>query len=218
MSRARATNARTVQQRTAAIAAAPDVSRIRRYVGLLVPLAVAIALTVVTLSSLTTARGRFAASTESQSLLSAGFIDLVLESGSDSAVQELVFDEGPLGAEQVVSRCLVVRYEGSFETAAIRLHGQPTGGTGLGAYLDVTIERGAGIEPDCGDFSHASTMFAGRLDSLWAGHSAYDAGLRVAEPAYADESTTVKIRIEVIDDNDAQELSTSFVMYFEARP
>ncbi len=218
VSKRSAADARSVTQHPSGPDAAPNGSSVGRYLRLLAPVAVAIALTAVTMSSLTTARGRIASSTGTESLLTAGHIDLVVESGSDAAVQQLLFDQGGLYAGQVLHRCLVVSYRGSFESAAIRLHGRHVGGTGLGAYLDMTIERGSGTDPGCGDFSGTSVMYSGRLDALLAEHSTFDTGLRVAEPAFRDQTTTLRIRIEVVDDDEAQDRTTRFSVLLEVRP
>ena len=217
VSKRSAADARFVTQ-PSGLDAASDVSSFRRYLRLLAPIAIAIILTVVTLSSLTTARGRIAASTESQGLLTAGHIELVVGSGSESAVKQLPFDRDGLYPGQVLQRCLVVSYRGPFESAAIRLHGRGTGGTGLGAYLDMTIERGSGDDPECGDFTRTATMYAGRLDRLLAEHSTFSTGLRVAEPTLAGQTTTLRVRIEVVDDDDAQDRTTRFVVLLEVRP
>ena len=112
----------------------------------------------------------------------------------------------------------MVSYQGSFDSAIIRLHGRETGGTGLGAYLDISIDRGSGSDPGCGDFVAESTMYIGQLDALLRNHSTFDSGIRIAEPAVLDQITTVRVRIEVVGDNDAQDLTTEFLVIFEARP
>jgi hypothetical protein len=218
VSKRSAADERSATQRRSEHDAAASAPAFRRYFRLVAPLAIAIALTAVVLSGLTTARGRIAASTGTQSLLTAGQIDLVIESGSDGAVQQLLFDEDGLYPGKVLHRCLVVSYRGSIDSAAIRLYGHETGGTGLSAYLDMTIERGSGTDPACRDFAGMSTMYSGRLDTLLTEHSTFATGLRVAEPAFADQTTTLRVRIEVVDDNDAQDRTTRFMVLFEVRP
>ena len=218
VSKRSAIDRRAETQEPPGVVAAPGAHGLRRSIGLLAPIVIAIALTAVTLSGLTTARGRIAASTASQTLLTAGRIDLIVDSGGNPAVQQLLFDESGLFPGVTLYRCLMVSYEGSFDSAIIRLHGRETGGTGLGAYLDISLDRGSGSDPECGDFVGESTMYSGRLDGLLRNHSTFDSGIRIADPAVPDQITTVRFRIEVVDDNDTQALTTEFLVLFEARP
>lgn len=211
-------HARSVRTRTTSIVARVDPSPLRRWVTLIIPLAGAIALTVIVLSGATTARGRIAASTDTHSLFGAGSINLVVDTGAEAAVHQLPFDETGLYGGQVLQRCLLVSYEGSFDTAALRLHGRDDGGTGLGRYLDVTIETGSGTDYECGDFIREEVAYEGSLDVLLSDHSTFDSGLRIDDRAVPGRTKMVRVRIEVIDDNDAQDLITRFHLVFEVRP
>lgn len=193
-------------------------SAVRRLATVAAPLLAAAALTVVTLTGLSSARGRIAASTSSQSLMGAGSIDLVVGSGSSQALEQLAFDETGLYAGQILERCLTVTVHGSFDEAAIRLHAQETGGNGLSSFIDASVQRGSGTDPECTDFMASSPMYTGPLDQLLGSHSTFASGLPVAEPAVVDQQTTVRIRLEVVDDNDAQDRTTTFDLLFEARP
>lgn len=211
-------HARSVRARPTSIVARMDASRVRRSAALLIPLAGAIALTLIVLSSATTARGRIAASTDTQSLFGAGIVDLIVETGADGAVHQLAFDETGLYGGQVLQRCLLVSYHGSFDTAALRLHGRDDGGTGLDRYLQTTIESGSGTDHECDDFTGETVLFEGLLDALLSDHSTFDSGLRIDDRAVPDRTTTVRVRVEVSDDNDAQDLTTRFHLVFEVRP
>ena len=109
-------------------------------------------------------------------------------------------------------------YRGSFESAVIRLYGHETDGTGLAELVEATIERGSGLDPECADFSPTATLYRGTLASLLADHVDYDSGLPVAEPSPAGAPVPLRIRVAVEDTNDAQDLTSRFVMFFEVRP
>lgn len=180
---------------------------------------VIIAAGVFVWSGATTASARIAASTSNESsLLTAASIDLVIDGGSDVASTGLLIDAGGLYPGLRLERCFEVTYFGNATDVPVRLFGRPGEGTGLEAFIDATIDVGTGSDNECVDFSRNDTLFDDTLVELWNQHGSFVAGLPLIRLANDGESTFVRVTVEVVDDNEAQDLTTAFWLTVEARP
>ncbi len=170
-------------------------------------------------AGLTTASARIAATTTNESsLLTAASVDLVVDGGDDVAATGLLIDAAGLYPGLVVERCLEVTYWGSADAVPVHLFGQLGGGSGLEGFIDTTVDIGVGTQSSCSDFVPSSQLFDGTLADLWARHDTFDSGLAVMDAAESGVATWMRVTIEVIDDNAAQDLTTTFWLTLEARP
>lgn len=170
-------------------------------------------------SGVTTASGRIAATTTNDSsLISAVSIDLAVESSAETASTGLLLDAAGLYPGLVVERCFGVTYWGNPSDVPIRLTGRPEGGSGLEAFIETVVELGVGNDPACSDFGANETIFSGRLLELWNRHGSFETGLPLIDSADSGATTWVRISVEVVDDNNAQDLTTAFWLIMEARP
>ncbi|MBT8239919.1 MAG: hypothetical protein KJN63_01680 [Acidimicrobiia bacterium] len=180
--------------------------------------AVVVAGLVLIWSSVTTASARFSGSTSNDSsLFEAASVDVVVgTTGGD--VTELRIDADGLYPGRVVDRCLPVQFNGSIDGVAVRLIGRSRGGTGLEEFVDAVVEVGEGSDNECGDFVIERTEFEGTLVDLWQQHGDFETGLEILESANDGDGATVRIQLEVMSDNQAQGLTSSFSILIEARP
>lgn len=170
-------------------------------------------------SGISTATGRIAATTSNDSsFISAAAIDLVVDAGDEAASTGLLIDASGLYPGLVVERCFAVSYLGVLDDVPVRLFGRPGGGTGLEAFIETTVETGSGADNECGDFASTSVLFDATLLDLWNRHGSFDTGIPVITAAEDGASKWLRITVEVIDDNDAQDLTTAFWLTLEARP
>lgn len=165
------------------------------------------------------ASGRIAATTSNDSsFISAATIDLVVDAGEEAASTGLLIDAAGLYPGLVMERCFAVTYTGVLDQVPVRLFGRPGGGTGLEAYIETTVESGSGSDNECGDFTPNATLFADTLLNLWSRHGSFDTGIPVIAAAEDGASRWIRVTVEVVDDNDAQDLTTAFWLTLEARP
>jgi hypothetical protein len=170
-------------------------------------------------SGVTTASARIAATTSNDSsLINAAVIDLVVDGGQDVASTGLLIDAAGLYPGRVVERCFEVAYRGTPIGVPVRMFGLSGGGTGLEAYLETTVEAGAGSSNECDDFERQTTLFSDTLLELWNRHGSFESGLPLMEAASDGSTTWIRVSIEVADDNRAQDLTTTFWLTLEARP
>lgn len=138
---------------------------------------------------------------------------------SDDDSGSALFDgAGLLAPGDVEVGCIEVTYSGSLD-AEIRLYGAVTGGTGLEAYLDVTVERGTG---DCSSFGTATEVWGaadGDLGAFLAAATAYTNGVDSWTPTGGGGDDTVPYRFTITqqDDNAAQGLSSVVGFTWEAQ-
>ena len=169
-------------------------------------------------SSVTTAQGRFAGTTGTQSLLTAAVVDLSLGIGEAGTASDLVVDGAGLYPGKLLQRCVVVNYFGSATAPRVRMFtGQPSG-RGLDRFLDTQVTLGRGTDPDCADFNGQTPVFTGTLADLAARHPSFDEGIEVLRPVSEAASVTVRFALDVISDNRAQGLDTEIVVTLEVRP
>ena len=169
-------------------------------------------------SSVTTAQGRFAGTTGTQSLLTAAVVDLSLGLGEAGTASDLIVDGGGMYPGKLLQRCVVVNYFGSAPSPQVRMFaGQPSG-RGLDQFLETRVTLGRGSDPDCADFSGQASVFTGTLADLSVRHPSFDQGIEVLRPAGDAASVTVRFALDVISDNRAQGLDTEIVVTLEVRP
>ena len=174
---------------------------------------------VLAWSGITTASGRISASTSNESsLVTAASIDLVVNGGGDVASTGLLIDADGLYPGLRLERCFEVSLVGNATDVPIRMFGQTGGGTGLEVFIDATIDVGRGVDHSCSDFAADAVLFSDTLDDLWNQHGSFESGLPLANAASDGESSWVRVAVEVVDDNRAQDLTTAFWLTIEARP
>jgi hypothetical protein len=115
--------------------------------------------------------------------------------------------------------CIEVTYSGSLDSE-VRVYGAATGGDGLEAFLDLTIERGDG---DCTTFGTSTAVWTnatdGDLGTFVAGATGYATGADTWQPTGggADDVVPYRVTVTLQDDNDAQGLSTAITFTWEAQ-
>ncbi len=115
------------------------------------------------------------------------------------------------------TNCIVTTYSGSLVPADVRLYGV-AGGTGLDAYLDVTIDIGTGgVFGNCTGFISSSTLFSGTLATFAATHTNFGNGIAGWSPAVNPESRTYQITVSLQDNNAAQGLNGTATFTWEAQ-
>lgn len=204
---------------------------VRELAGAVAATAVLAIVLLVVVGGMRTASSRFAGTTTNEnSLLSAATIDVSLVGSSDDGVADgdggdtsaggarLAIDVANLLPGDSVERCLRVGYSGAIDDVQVRAMGRSEGGTGLDRYLDTEVELGDGDDPECGDFVGATTAFAGTLSALSTEHGDFGAGVPLLVGAADGDAVTVRVRIELRNDNRAQGLDSQFWIVVEARP
>lgn len=172
------------------------------------------AIVVLGLNVVRTSSARIAASTDTTGFFTAGVV--VLDHADDSRSLHLDADNLYPGLE--TSGCVDLEYSGNVPVD-LRLHGGPSGGTGLDAYLDVDISLEPGGSCDQPPVADAdSTNVRDRLQSFGEQHEDYLHGLALADVMAPGDHVAVRLRAWVVDDNRAQGLTTEFVLVVEARP
>lgn len=115
--------------------------------------------------------------------------------------------------------CIEVTYSGSVDSE-VRVFGAATGGDGLEAFLDLTIERGDG---DCTTFGNSTAVWTngtdGDLGAFVAAATDYASGSDTWQPTGggADDVVPYKITVTLQDDNAAQGLTTAITFTWEAQ-
>jgi hypothetical protein len=128
--------------------------------------------------------------------------------------------DGTLTGGQVLTRCIVVRYDGSTTTpVSVRLYGSATGA--LAPYLNLTIDQGAGGggSGSCTGFAVSSAgFFNGTLDSFTtATAGGYNNGVGPWTPATTGSTVSYRFTITVQGSAAAQGKSASGTFTWEAR-
>ena len=139
---------------------------------------------------------------------------VILTDDDAGSAMFIVSDMAPLAT---VTECIVVTYSGSLLPADVNLYGV-SGGTGLDAYLDVTVEEGSGgIFGNCAGFTPTSTIFTGTLTSFAATHTNFATGAGAWNPAANPESRTYQFTVTLQDNNAAQGLNATATFTWEAQ-
>ena len=117
------------------------------------------------------------------------------------------------------TRCITVSYSGSVDSA-VRLYGSITGGTGLGTYLNLTVERGAGGSfANCTGFVSSETVYTGTLAGFTSAHTGFANGAGSWSPVGGAPVDTMTYRFTTTlqDNNAAQGLSATAAFTWEAQ-
>ena len=89
---------------------------------------------------------------------------------SDNTATALYDVTGAKPGDSSPVKCITVTYSGSLPSTVKLYRSAMTGGTGLDAYLDLTVTKGASTYPtDCTGFTPAATgsnVFSAKLDTL----------------------------------------------------
>ena len=175
--------------------------------------AVILALLLVSVLVFRSSRGAFATTTANAgSSISAGTVSLV----DDDAGSALINTSSMVPADSIV-RCIAVTYQGSIATAAVRLYGT-LGGTGLGTYLDATIEVGSGgAFGNCTGFSPSATIFSGTLATFASAHTDWSTGVPAFTTSATPTTKTFRFTLTLEDNNSAQGLTAAPTFTWEAQ-
>lgn len=84
---------------------------------------------------------------------------------TDDDLGSALFNATNLAPGDTGSNCIDVTYTGSVDTSAVKLYAALTDTDGLGAHLDMVIERGAQVV-DCALFVSAESVYTGTLDGM----------------------------------------------------
>ena len=138
---------------------------------------------------------------------------------TDDDSTSVLFNVGNMLPLATATNCIVVTYSGSLVPADVNLYGV-SGGTGLDAYLDLTIEEGSGgVFDNCSGFSPiGGPIFGpGTLTSFAATHTNFGNGAGVWDPAANPESRTYRFVVTLQDANGAQGLDATATFTWEAQ-
>lgn len=135
---------------------------------------------------------------------------------TDNDAGVAMFDESALVPGSGGQRCIVVTYGGDV-AADVRHFAAVTGGTGLGSYLDMTVQAGSGGAADCSDFSSVQSIYTGTLDGLTTTHPDFANGAGGWSPTGSGQTRTYRFAWALQDNNSAQGLSVQARFTWEAR-
>lgn len=127
-----------------------------------------------------------------------------------------MFAETALKPGSTGSRCIVVTYDGNL-AANVRLRAATTGGTGLGDYLNLTVNRGTGGAADCSDFASTEAVYGGTVTGLATTHSTFATGAGSWAPTGAGQASTYRFTWTLADNNNAQGKSVQSTFTWEAQ-
>jgi hypothetical protein len=107
-------------------------------------------------------------------------------------------------------RCVKVTYSGSLDSTVRLYRSSFTSGTGLDAYITLTVARGTGDQADCSDFSSAATVYSGTLAAF---PSTYAEGLALTNAGDAatwstGNAVTYRVTATLQNNTAAQGLAT----------
>lgn len=184
--------------------------RTLQIVGALVVLG---SLGVVVWNAVATSSARVNATTTGSSFFSAGTIDIF----QPNLAVELLFDADGLFPGRPTTGCVEVAYQGSI-ASSVRLHAERLGGTGLEDFiqLDITSIATDGCPED--EPVTGSRVYSGLLADLQSDHPNYSSAIVLDDEMEAGDRLVLFAVAEVVDDNDAQGLTTVFNITLEARP
>jgi len=138
---------------------------------------------------------------------------------SDNDSDAAMFNVGNMKPGDTVVGCIEVTYSGSLDSQ-IRIYGASTGGDGLEAYLDLTIERG---DDECSQFGTSTTVGTnnndGDLGVFLGSVTNYGTGVDTWQPTGGGNNDTVPYRFTITlqDDNLAQGKTASVGFTWEAQ-
>jgi len=127
--------------------------------------------------------------------------------------------DGLLTGGQVLTRCIVVRYDGSLTSGtSVKLYGTATGT--LAPYLDLTVDQGSGGggAGSCSGFGLTSAgIFTGTLADFGTNASSFGTGVGTWTPASAAATMTYRFTITVQTVTGAQGKSAAGTFTWEAQ-
>lgn len=136
---------------------------------------------------------------------------------TDSSSGSAVFTASGLKPGDTDTRCIKVTYSGDL-SADIRLYATNIGGTGLGQYLDFTIDEGTGDNANCSDFVSATNLHTGTLKGFTDASTNFASGLSAWAPdGSAPESKTYRFTWTLQNDNNAMGKSASAAFTWQAQ-
>lgn len=172
-----------------------------------------VAFVVIGASVVVSSRSAFSATTENASnSWTAGTVTI-----TDDDAGVAMFTPTAMKPGDSNTNCIVATYSGTLVPADVKLYGV-SGGTGLDAYLDVTIDLGTGgAFGNCTGFVLGSTPFTGTLATFAATHTNFTNGIAGWSPAANPESQTYRITVSLQDNNAAQGLNGTATFTWEAQ-
>ena len=161
---------------------------------------------------------------------SAAFSDTTDNSGNTWAAGTVVLTDDDGGATALYTasnmkpgdgstECITVTYSGSLD-AAVVVYGAVTAGTGLEAYLDLTVRRGSGgAFGDCTGFTSTEVVYTGTLDGFVTAHTDFASGAGTWAPTGGapDDDMTYEFTVTLQDNNAAQGLDATATFTWEAQ-
>jgi hypothetical protein len=137
---------------------------------------------------------------------------------TDNDFGSAMFTASDMAPGTPVIKCIVVSYSGTLTPSDVNLYGVVSGGNGLDAYLDLTIEEGSGgTFTDCTGFASSSTIFTGTLANFAVTHDNFSNGAGVWNPAANPELKTYRFTVTLQDNNLAQGLNATATFTWEAQ-
>lgn len=136
---------------------------------------------------------------------------------SDNDSNVAMFSVTGLKPGDTGTKCIVVTYTGSLD-AAVTLYGTSYTDTGLGQYLDLTVQEGSGANANCSDFSSTASLHSATLDAFAAASTGYATGVSSWAPTGGSNATkTFRFAWTLQDDNNAMGKSSALTFTWEAQ-
>lgn len=119
-------------------------------------------------------------------------------------------------ASTALVKCIAVTYNGTV-AAPVKLYGATPGGTGLGTYLNLTVEIGSvGSFSSCGAFA-GSSIYSGTVGAFSA-MTTYAGGVSTTwTPTAAGQIQVFRFTVTVQDNNAANGLTCTMPFTWEAQ-
>ena len=174
--------------------------------------AVATALLMVTILTVTRSQAAFTATTSNTASSFATGTMILTDDDSGSAM----FTASGMTPSNPIVECITVTYSGTQLPAPVRLYATTTGT--LDTYLDTTIEIGTGgAFGNCSGFTPTSTLFANTLANFSTTHTDWASGLATFTAAANPTSHTFRVTIDVQNNPLAQGLTSTADFIFETQ-
>jgi hypothetical protein len=106
--------------------------------------------------------------------------------------------------------CIKITYSGSLPATVKLYRSSFTSGTGLDAYIDLSITKGTGSQFNCGDFSGSTSVYSGTLSALG---TSFGTGVSLTNAGGSatwnqNDAVTYKVRATLQNNNAAHGLVT----------
>jgi hypothetical protein len=184
-------------------------------------LAAAVVMTVI-FFGIQTSAGRFSASTSNGSnLWTASAIEVTPigadgPDGGDRGQVATFLNAANIYPEVTLENCFDVAVTTSLGNVQVRAFASDVSSSGLQRYLNLDISAGTKSSAGCSSFIPQDQLYSGTLLQLGQLHGSFANGLRLR--TNSSGVVQLRVRASVMDTNDAQGLSTSYQLIFEARP